>query len=308
MACRHNYKIIDGVYQCQYCHNVSIVPPQQVKENHGPNIIVIMASIFIALIIGIIILISMDLIPNVSIFDNEGMLGTIYYGVIELPDVPNPSILSTSTDIAVKRWMSANPELILVQDNVNPQISIEYSKNFPSTHTECNDTPCKVIVEIGDYDCNGVYVQYDTNWVSTRVMHEIGHGLGLGHSPNPTHLMHGIDPDDTFETNLNVPGELPGGFVGQQELKNNLNDVKIDIDKLNSQRDELLSNASEIADAYGYTMEGIISNPNDDYPDEMEDELTPILERVNDITITMNDLILKETDITEKFNCYPNVP
>ncbi len=81
-----------------------------------------------------------------------------------------------------------------------------------------------ITVYLGNYDCKGRYIEWNSNTLTTVTMHEIGHLLNLEHHPVSSHLMYGAgdkytqDPFDTM--GLNIPERLPEyeSFVGQNEL------------------------------------------------------------------------------------------
>ena len=72
----------------------------------------------------------------------------------------------------------------------------------------------EILVDTGDYDCNGNRYEYNPESMIDIVKHEFGHHLGIEHNRNQNHLMYGDDYEFPFD---NLGYDIPSSDVEYYE-------------------------------------------------------------------------------------------
>ena len=316
MDCKHDFSLIDDMYYCGKCGKHTLTPPNP-KQNVDHSIIPKVITVIVIVLGGIFAVhylnLSPDLIdPIVSIerqlgYDNQ----PITYDIAPIPQkIKNPSIPNMASQVAINSWDDINTKLQFTRDASNADITIKWVDviSGPLDTVYCENDKCVMTIPLGDTDCNGDYVQFDTNWVATIIMHNIGHILQLDHSNELTHLMFGLDDttlDSIFDDKgFNIPNELQGGFVGQKQLERKIIEYDEQIKPLKEQLEERMTEYEKIIAESGYTEEYL--RTNDDYPKSLKTELTLIINRINDYTIQTNELTKEQNKILDEYNCLSN--
>ena len=148
-----------------------------------------------------------------------------------------------------------------------------------------------ITIHVGDYNCEGTYVEYSSDSLTSTTMHEIGHILGLEHHIDPEHLMYGIEfTQNPFDTmGYTIPEGLPddGYFVGQKNLDDRLNVLKKELDRLDLQINNRLAD-------FGMTREQYTSGS---VPPDVFNSINPLINKY-DYLIDEHNLIV------DKINCF----
>ena len=122
-------------------------------------------------------------------------------------------------------WAGLNPELNFKQVAEDGDISIfwDLDDGWGIAWTTDNYTG-SMGFSLGNYDCRGELNEKASDRITSTMLHEIGHILGLGHHKDPKHLMRGSHPppeDGPFETlGFNIPDRLHVGvfYVGSDQF------------------------------------------------------------------------------------------
>ena len=244
--------------------------------------------------------------PNVRI---------ISYNVEPIPNVSNKQIIQNALDNAFTSWEEENDNLEFQQINTLPDIQIEWQTIASDSHAGLATYSEKyngiITIGLGKFDCNGDYIQYDSNLLHQTIMHEIGHILGLGHHPEETHLMYGIDDIDfrsidNFE--YNIPKHHDGFFEGYVQLESNYNVLNSKVEELIEEIDELEKQYSVMSMEYE-TVFAKLENDNQylSQVNSIEQELAQLNYRINSVIDEHNDIVYDMNEIVDRMSCFPDV-
>ena len=142
-------------------------------------------------------------------------------------------------------------------------------------------------------------------------MHEIGHILGLGHHPEETHLMYGLEgidlkSIDNFE--YAIPQYYDGFFEGYIQLENNYDILNSKLEDVIEEVEELEKQESVMITEYEKT---ILKLENDiQYIAKvnlMEQELAQLNYQINSIYDEYNTIVYDMNEIVDEMSCFPDV-
>ena len=239
----------------------------------------------------------------------------ISYSVEPLPDVSNKQIIQNALDNAFTSWEEKNEKLVFEQTDTLSDIQIEWQTVASYTHAGLATYSEKykgiITIGLGKFDCNNNYVQYDSNLLHQTIMHEIGHILGLGHHPEETHLMYGIEyidlrSIDNFE--YTIPEYHDGFFEGYIKLENNYNILNSKLEDISEGIEELEKQESVMITEY----ETISLKLENDIQylaqvNLMEQELAQLNYQINSIIDEHNNIVYDMNEIVDKMSCFPDV-
>ena len=239
----------------------------------------------------------------------------ISYSVESIPDVSNKQIIQNAVNDAFTSWEEENDNLVFEKTNTLSDIQIEWQKVASHSHaglaTYSENYKGVITIGLGKFDCKNNFVQYDSNLLHQTIMHEIGHILGLGHHPEETHLMYGLEgidlkSIDNFE--YAIPQYYDGFFEGYIQLENNY-------DVLNSKLEDVIEEVEEL-EKQEYAMiteyeKTILKLENDiQYIDKvnlMEQELAQLNYQINSIYDEYNTIVYDMNEIVDEMSCFPDV-
>lgn len=239
----------------------------------------------------------------------------IFYSVESIPDVSNKQIIQNAVNDAFTSWEEENNNLIFEKTNTLSDIQIEWQKVASYSHaglaTYSEKYQGVITIGLGKFDCKNNFVQYDNNLLHQTIMHEIGHILGLGHHPEETHLMYGLEgidlkSIDNFE--YTIPEYSDGFFEGYIQLENNYNILNSKLEDVSKEIEELEKQEYVMIVEYEKT---ILELENDiQYIDQvnlMEKELARLNYQINSIYDEYNTIVYDMNEIVDAMSCFPDV-
>ena len=142
-------------------------------------------------------------------------------------------------------------------------------------------------------------------------MHEIGHILGLGHHPEETHLMYGVDyidfrGIDNFE--YVIPRHHDGFFEGYIQLETNYNILNSKVEKLSKEIEELEKQYAIMNIEYETTLSKL--EKDSQYltqVNSIEKEFAQLNYQINSVIDEHNDIVYDMNEIVDKMSCFPDV-
>lgn len=221
----------------------------------------------------------------------------ITWSMAALPKVQHQELAASGVAEGFETWERLNTGLDFERVDGRADIGVEWEVEPSPHHVGLAEYAYlyrgTITVHLGDYDCNGRYVQWSQGAVKDTAMHEIGHILGLGHVTDEAHLMYGdgFMPDEPQALSyvLPEPGEA-GYFVGEELLHDRL-------DELDAELAELDARYAGTIERWGLTVEQYESGNYDISSSRFSREITPVIDEYNVVVDEYNAAV-------DAVNCY----
>lgn len=169
----------------------------------------------------------------------------------------------------------------------------------------------QIHISLGDYDCNGSYVQRSKNAIMGIAMHEIGHILGAGHTLNESHLMYGNVPpytQDNFESfGFIFPKDTDGYYVGYDALEKEYDLYADEIEQLKHDRQVPQDRYDQLKEQYDQYPRVAPDRGTYEEAKKVYDRLNTATRILNDMVKEYNDLVNIQNTIVSEMTCYPGV-
>ena len=182
----------------------------------------------------------------------------ITYSLDPMPDHLDRTVILLSLQRALDAWTDLNPGLRFTEGGIS-DVRFKWSLE-PGDHwvglAECTRTPldtyCVVTAAVGGTSCGGDYVQAESNDLTNTLMHEIGHVLGIGHTPDMSHIMFSrVDPTDPLdEMGYRPPQPLPGAADKADGVSQRIDVLRVKLELEYEALEELREEVVEIRSEY----------------------------------------------------------
>ena len=142
---------------------------------------------------------SPSLLSNKSVkFSYETTKNVYYIFVNGLPSYAKNYAGNVVYD-ATEFWKENLPkkQFYIAKNENDADIMIQWVRDFGGFNEHIGYSYMRIIeVGLGDSNCYDTWKEYDSNYLTTIMSHEIGHAMGFEHSTNPEALMYPtINPD-----------------------------------------------------------------------------------------------------------------
>ncbi len=238
--------------------------------------------------------------------DNTQSRSYTYY----IDPSPTSSSITDAVHKAFVSWQELNPSLTfthLASDDADIIVSGIKSTDREYSNIECDYSKCKIIVLLGTTDCNGRYVHRSSDSITTEIMQDIGHLLGISNTDDKSHLMYGTNTKDTLNTLYTIPKPLDSAYYTEQEpILDDINALDEQRTQLQQKRKDLEQQYNKILAEYGVTLKDIKDSIYN-YPSSMVHRLNPIQDKIDEINVQMNILDSKRSILVERAECFLNI-
>jgi len=147
---------------------------------------------------------SPSLLSNKSVRFSYDISKNVYYVYVKpLPDYAKNYADNTVYD-ATEFWKENLPkkQFYVAENENDADIIIQWVRDFGGFNKHIGYSYIRIIeVGLGDSNCNGTWKEYNSNYITTIMAHEIGHAIGFEHSDNPEDIMY-----PTINPNLKIYG------------------------------------------------------------------------------------------------------
>ena len=261
--------------------------------------------------------------PPVLVQDTKPRL--ITWSTSESPQVQHAEMVLTGVARGFDVWEHLNPGLDFERADTDGDIHVTWEIEPSPHHVGLAEYVWRysgtITLYLGDYDCNGRYVQWSQDAITESTMHEIGHILGLEHTADEEHLMYGEDEflQYNFKTlGYNIPSTMEHGnyFAGQWELEDEMDKLDVTLAEIDTRLAGLDAEIDRVDSIYVNTVEkwGMTMSEYEaaEFVEQgLYDELVPILAEYNGLVNEYNviieeqePLLSKYNRLVDRYNCY----
>ena len=224
----------------------------------------------------------------------------ITWSIAGLPEVQYKEMAASSVARGFEIWEQKNPSLDFEAVEGPADIEVRWEVEPAAEHVGLAEYTEGLIdgtitIYLGDYDCNGNYVQWGQDAITDTTMHEVGHILGLGHHADESHLMYGIDDDlqINFQTlGYDIPDTLGNYFVGEKAIQDKIVTLGVRLADLDGQY-------TAIIESRGMTVEDYESGRVSISSKNFERSINPVIDEYNRLVEEYNTLV-------DDVHCYHN--
>lgn len=133
----------------------------------------------------------LDTVQDNTGFRNLPPSGIHNYFIYVVPSIgllDNPDILLSD---ATSYWQQiTNVNFKFVSEPEDASVIIRWIKESDGPYSAYTVSNSLIEVGLGDSRCNGVWHQYNSDFTTSLLKHELGHVLGYKHSNDPTNIMY----------------------------------------------------------------------------------------------------------------------
>lgn len=242
-----------------------------------------------------------------------------------IPDIPDKTIVLEGLELGLEKWQDVD-DIEFVYDEGNPDFEITWKifedgdhKGWADCKSYLNAPPhyCNLEITLGGTDCNRNYVQHNKFMVANTVMHEIGHYLGIEHTLNESHLMHGIDGTSHQyfdDMGYEIPKRFPEEYVGRDILLRQYEKMDDTITKekqrIQDLQDRIKREKTQFDQKYSrHLSSGFFDGSDAEYRNYLDDlnENNRLINRYNSEISEQDARIDRANDLVKKLNCFPSV-
>lgn len=225
---------------------------------------------------------------------------------------------SDAFETAVDHWESLNPQLLFIRSDGpdiqvtrvegirvpggsgfirsdGPDVKVTVHGSVPGAAMEAcskyEEADCRQHLDDVVYDCTGKPVLRGTEYAVGAFAHMIGHALGMGHSQDKSHVMHGADGAPHFDDlGYAVPGPFVDWYAEREETRSKASDLKARLDWLSAEREKMKEylqilddNVEDLDDAYGALTDKYASYDGRELTELERVETARLLEEIKEI-------------------------
>ncbi len=238
--------------------------------------------------------------------------GTITWDATALPEIQYKEVVISGVEEGFEAWEQENEALDFERSDGSADINIRWETEPALDHVGLAESTGRnrgtITIHLGDYDCNGRYVQWGKDAIAETTMHEIGHMLGLEHHSDEGHLMYGDDEfvQDDFQTlGYNIPGSSETAyFVGEGPLRDRLGDLDAAMAPLEARLSAVDAEYVGTIEQWGMTRGEYESGEYSPSSVRFNSTMAPVVDEYNRLVSKLDPMVNEYNDLSDAVNCY----